>query len=111
MAGLPPPRRFRGLDGPAQQTDPGIRGGGAAGADGVMVQPAEDPANRTSCTTGRDATRPGSPSGAGDRDGPALRIGSWRPFGQRPLPDRYCDIAAGLRHRTPLLPLIPLGLA
>src|SRR4028119_962546 len=46
-AGPRPPLPLRGLHGPPQPIRRRTQGGGTASADGVIVQPAEDPANRT----------------------------------------------------------------
>ena len=53
------PLSLRRLHGPAQPTRQARRGGGAAGPDGVIVHPTEDPAAGQSYTTGRDATASG----------------------------------------------------
>src|SRR3712207_4785411 len=55
MAGHRSPLPIRRLHGPTQPTRTS-RGGGAAGPDGVIVQPAEDPTNRSNYTTRRDVT-------------------------------------------------------
>ena len=110
MAGLRPPLPLRRLHGPAQPT-PASRGGGTASPDRVIVQPAEDPADRTDLhhRAGRhrsrsslsEGTAPGSvdsvPVGLrpalAERDSRECRfLGRWRAARSR-RPDRHFDLA------------------